>query len=127
MVDDVLAVQECSKNSVQINSVINSFIELKKLKLSSDKCSKIHVGKNNSSCPDLKVHNMTMKNSNQEKYLGDLINKSGKPKQTIEQREAKGYGIVSEILAILEEIPLGAYRLEMGLKLRQYVDKWCLI
>ena len=43
MVDDVLAVQECSKNSVQINSVINSFIELKKLKLSSDKCSKIHV------------------------------------------------------------------------------------
>ena len=59
-----------------------------------------------------------MKNSNQEKYLGDLIDKSGKPKQTIEQREAKGYGIVAEILAMLEEIPLGAYRLEMGLTLR---------
>ena len=119
MVDDVLAVQECSQNSVQINSVINSFIELKKLKLSSDKCSKIHVGKVNSSCPDLKVHNMKMKNSNKEKYLGDYIDKSGKVKQTIEHRVAKGNGIVAEILAIVEEIPLGVYRLEMGLKLRQ--------
>ena len=35
MVDIILAVQECSKDSVQINSVINSFIELKKLTLSS--------------------------------------------------------------------------------------------
>ena len=119
MVDDVLAVQECSQNSVQINSVINSFIELKKLKLSSDKCSKIHVGKVSSSCPDLKVHNMKMKNSNKEKYLGDFIDKSGRVKQTIEERVAKGNGIVSEILAIIEEIPLGSYRLEMGLKLRQ--------
>ena len=38
---------------------------------------------------------------------------------TIEDRVAKGYGIVSEISAILSEIPLGVYRVEMGLKLRQ--------
>ena len=42
-----------------------------------------------------------------------------KIKATIEDRTAKGYGIVSDILAILDEIPLGSYRLDMGLKLRQ--------
>jgi hypothetical protein len=37
MVDDILAVQECSKDSVQINSVINSFIELKKTNIQQQK------------------------------------------------------------------------------------------
>ena len=32
---------------------------------------------------------------------------------------SKGFGIVTEILAILDEIPLGKYRVEIGLKLRQ--------
>ena len=38
MVDDILAVQKCSEKSVEINSVINAFIESKKLKLSDEKC-----------------------------------------------------------------------------------------
>ena len=119
MVDDIMAVQECSQDSVQINSVINSFIDLKKLKLSHDKCSKIHVGKTSATCPELKVHSTKMKDSNQAKYLGDWLNTSGKVKQTIEERVSKGYGIVAEIIAMLDDIPLGQYRLEMGLKLRQ--------
>ena len=119
MVDDILAVQKCSKTSLQINSVINSFVELKKLTLSEKKCSKIHIGKTDSSCHQLKVHENAMKNSNQERYLGDLISKDAKIKHTIEQRVSKGYGIVSEINTILEEIPLGKYRVEMGLKLRE--------
>ena len=40
-----------------------------------------------------------------------------KKKATIEDRAAKGYGIVTEILAILDEIPLVSYRMDMGLKL----------
>ena len=119
MVDDILAVQECSKDSVQINSVINSFIELKKLTFSSKKCSKIHVGKVSDTCPDLKIHSDKMKDSKQERYLGDQLSSSAKVKDTIDDRVAKGFGIVSDILAILDEIPLGQYRLEMGLKLRQ--------
>ena len=119
MVDDILAVQECSEASVRINSVINSFIELKKLKLSSKKCSKIHIGKEARCCPDLKTHEEKMNNSVKEKYLGDLIDSSGKNKETVEARIAKGHGIVAEIIAILDDIPLGSYRLEMGLKLRQ--------
>ena len=119
MVDDVLAVQKCSKKSVEINAVTNAFIELKKLTLSQKKCSKIHIGKENSACPQLKVHEENMKESKQEKYLGDQLHSSGKIKATIDDRTAKGYGIVSDILAILDEIPLGTYRLDIGLKLRQ--------
>ena len=119
MVDDVLAVQKCSKASLQINSVINSFMETKKLTLNQKKCSKIHIGKSSSCCPPLKVHNQQMKLSEQEKYLGDQLSKACKIKATIDDRVTKGYGIVSEITAILEEIPLGIYRVEMGLKLRQ--------
>ena len=60
-----------------------------------------------------------MRNSNEEKYLGDRINRDAKLDATIEDRVNKGYGIISEINAILEEIPLGKYRVEIGLKLRQ--------
>ena len=119
MVDDILAVQNCSKKSVKINAVTNAFIELKKLKFSQSKCGKVHIGKQSTVCPQLKIHGEAMKESNKEKYLGDQISSSGKIKATIEDRTAKGYGIVSDILAILDEIPLGSYRLDMGLKLRQ--------
>ena len=60
-----------------------------------------------------------MNDSNQEKYLVDLVNKTGNIKATVADRVAKGHGIVSEIKAILNEVPLGKYKLEMGLQLRQ--------
>ena len=44
---------------------------------------------------------------------------TGKIQATIDDRVAKGYGIVSEILALSYQVPLGKYRIEMGLKLRQ--------
>ena len=88
MVDDILAVQSCSQKSVELNAKINAFIELKKLSFSQSKCSKIHIGKENAVCPQLKVHEQTMKDSHQEKYLGDLVHTSGKIKATIEQRAA---------------------------------------
>ena len=47
-----------------------------------------------------------MESSTQEKYLGDVIDKSGKSKIDIEKRKSKGYGIISDILAIINEIPL---------------------
>ena len=60
-----------------------------------------------------------MNEAKQEKYLGDFINNSGTIRKTVEERKNKGYGIVSEIIAIMGEIPLGRYKLEIGLKLRQ--------
>ena len=63
MVDDVLCVSHCSNEAVKSNATINSFMELNKLKLSSTKCSRIHIGKKHLKCPDLKVHEKEMKTS----------------------------------------------------------------
>ena len=123
MVDDVLSIQKCSMDSVRANAVINAFIESKKLTLSKSKCHRIHISKKipsvNHECPELKVHGDKMSNSTQEKYLGDIVDKTGKIRATIEDRQKKGYAIVAEILAILEEIPLGQHKMEIGLALRQ--------
>ena len=122
MVDDILTIQKCSTKAAEVNAVINSFVELKKLRLSKEKCHRVHVSKQSkkeTNCPKLKVHEEEMETSEKEKYLGDVFNKNGSPKVNIEERKHKGYAIVSEILAILNEVPLGSHRMEIGLLLRQ--------
>ena len=114
MVDDVLSIQNCSESN-RINATISALVEMKKLTLSHKK----YIGKCKDPCPELKVHEANMKDSEKEKYLGDYIDKTGKIKTTIDDRVGKGWGIVSEIRAIINEVPLGKYKLEIGLKLRQ--------
>ena len=53
MVDDILGVQKCSPQSVQLNTVINTFMDHQKLTLSKIKSHNIHMGKNRNSCKDL--------------------------------------------------------------------------
>ena len=60
-----------------------------------------------------------MKVSEREKYLGDIIDKSGSLQATIESRKSKGQGIISEILSILSEIPLGKHKIVVAMKLRE--------
>ena len=60
-----------------------------------------------------------MEQSKQETYLGDLIDKSGTIRPNVEMRKAKGYGVVTNILAIVNEVPLGHWKIEAGLRLRQ--------
>ena len=93
-----------------------SYIKLKSQKC---KCHKMHLGKMNPNCPTLKVHDDKMETSTEEKYLGDILVNNGKIQKTIDERCAKGYGLVSQILAILSEVPLGKYKIQMGLHLRQ--------
>ena len=57
--------------------------------------------------------------SSQEKYLGDMINTTGNAKATGADRISRGHGTVREIRAILNEVPLGRYKIEMVLHLRQ--------
>ena len=119
MVDDVICVTKCSSSTVAANATINSFMELNKLKLSSGKCSKIHVGKKCDHCPKLKVHEEQMKNSQQEKYLGDIISEKGTVQATIESRISKAWSYVSEISAIINEFPFGNKKIQVGLMLRE--------
>ena len=119
MVDDVLGVQKCSYKSRRLNTTINTFMELEKLKLSKKKCNIVHVGKSEVNCPALKVHGEEMKRSKQETYLGDKIDFSGKIKPTIKSRISRGYGAMNYILAITNEVPLAHWRIKAGLKLRE--------
>ena len=55
MVDDILDIQKCGGDAIKANVIVNSFIEHKKLTLSSSKCHNIDYGKKNQMCPTLKV------------------------------------------------------------------------
>ena len=117
MIDDILTVSSV-ENSQDMNKLINTFFEHKKLKLSSKKSYRIHIGKGHKNCPDFKVHEDQINEVDKEKYLGDVIDKSGTIQATIDQRKAKGDGIVAEIISIINEIPLGEHKVQVALKLR---------
>ena len=83
MVDDILSIQRCSDASL-VNAEINAFIEMK--------CKRIHIKRRRLivGCAELKIHGEKMKNSNQEKYLGDIVDRSGSIKPTISDSISKG-------------------------------------
>ena len=62
-----------------------------------------------------------LKNHKKEKYLGDYLIQYANPKESIQDKKRKGHGILSNMRATLEDIPLGSKRLEIGLTLR---DAW---
>ena len=118
MVDDVLSVNQCSSTSVMSNATTNSFMEHNKLKLAVKKWARIHVGKKCDNCPQLKVHGEDMKNSESEKYLGGVISENGTLDANIKVKKLKGYSYISEIRALLSDMPSGHSRVEVGLMLR---------
>merc|ERR1719319_1749043 len=119
MIDDILSISKCGTAAVAMNATVNMFIETKKLKLKRSKCAAIHVGKKSKSCPNLKIHGEKMHREEKVKYLGEIVHRSGKTKENTKAREIKAHSIVAEIRAILSDIPLGKYRTEVGLQLRQ--------
>ena len=119
MVDDIAIVSKCGNDSIIANSVVNTFIESKKLNFSEKKCHQMHIGAAKITCPELNVHDTKMKKSNAEKYLGNTITEDGSNKTNTKNRIAKGYGIAAEILSIIKEIPFGTHQFEVALKLRE--------
>ena len=45
MIDDLLGMATCGDKSIELNSIINAKVESKNLRLSEDKCYKIHICK----------------------------------------------------------------------------------
>ena len=119
MVDDVLTISKCSMTSVTMNATVNVFINNKKLRLSKEKCCVLHVGKMKGKCNDLKIHGEKMHVVDSTKYLGDIIHRSTKVTTNIGDRRVKAVASFAIIRAILQDIPLGVYRTEIGLELRQ--------
>ena len=55
------------------------------------------------------------------KYIGDIIHKNTKVTTNIADRRVKAVASFGIIRAILQDIPLGIYRTEIGLELRQAI------
>ena len=58
-------------------------------------------------CPDHLVDNTNVKESTKEKYLGDYLTSKANSKDTIHDKKSRGYGILAQMSAILQDIPLG--------------------
>ena len=111
MVDDLLDLQKCSERSRQMNTTINSFMELEKLTLSKKTFHKIHIGKHHRECSELFVHGAVMSESKAEKYLCDIVHNSGSIKPNLARRLSRGWGKLSEILAMVKEAPQGKHEI----------------
>ena len=59
--------------TVNMNQLINTFIELKKIGLSKDKCYWIHIGKGHEQFPKLSVHGKVMKEANKKNIYEILL------------------------------------------------------
>ena len=64
------------------------------------------------------MHGEVLRSSKAEKYLGDIISENGSLDDTIKQRKLRGYSYISEIRALLSDMPFGSRRVEVGLMLR---------
>ena len=124
MVDDTIGVSKCGNTAVQLNSVINSFIETHCLTLSKEKSSVVRIGsklKCKVQCPKLKVHDSDMSEADSIKYLGNIVTSQGGVTETIKDRRKKGWGKVATILGIIKEVDMGSRRVEVGLLLRKTI------
>ena len=119
MIDDELTISKCSVDSVKMNSFMNSFAEMKRLEYGVKKCHKIHIGNDNNNCNDLKVHNEMGNKVDFDKYVGDILSSDGTNERKIRERCDRANGTINDIIAILDELPLGKYRIITGIRLRE--------
>ena len=121
MGNDIITASKCGTTPVALNAKVNSFVERKKLGLSFDKCSRIHVGPKAKSyiCHNVKVHEEDINNAEKEKYLGDYVTKQANLNETLISRKTRAFATLVEIKALLNEIPLGNKKVEFGLALRK--------
>ena len=115
----------------------NAKTNIKKLQFGETKCNLMHIGKETSYCPDLYIDNWKVKEktefeakvdtfngdhkieeSEEEKYLGDLVASDGSNSKNIKARKGRGFGIINQIASMLDEICFGPHYFEVAMTLR---------
>ena len=144
MVDDLLTISECGYKAKLMNEFINFKTGTKRLQFGTSKCIKMHIGKSNSEilCQDLYVGewkneviedpqkggykmneffsgNVKMEDRKEQKYLGDLLSSDGTHTKNVQDRRNKGYGVIKQIVQILEATYFGKYHFEVAMVLRK--------
>ena len=143
MMDDVLLISETGYKTAKLNAFINSKTSIKRLQFGPEKCHVIYIGKDipKHKKPDLYVDGWKLKvvedketgqkedaedfdgerdilESDNEKYLGQIISKDGSNTKNVENKTNKGKGMVDKIENILENNPGGNFHFEIALILR---------
>ena len=144
MMDDLLTISECGYKTKLLNEFINFKTGTKRLQFGASKCIKMHIGKEKSEilCKDLfvgewkdevvedsetdgykmKEHfsgNVKMEEKKEQKYLGDVLSSDGTHLKNIQERRNKGYGVINQIIQILESTYFGKYYFEVAMVLRE--------
>ena len=119
MIDDIISFSDCGVESLKTNAIINAKIEAKKLELGPSKCFNIHVGRNSSSCQNLKVHKHDIINKTFETYLGDKVCSSGSNSLNVDNKVNLGIGAVSQILSMLNKVSLGHNYFEIAFIMKE--------
>ena len=125
MVDDLLTIARCGTASLALNTYVNAQIETKKLKFHTpdlngkSKCHFLHIGKKSKLCPEMQVHGTKIQQVSEDTYLGDIISEDGKNHKNIKNRISKGWGIISEVMNILENVSLGEHYFSTAMLLRE--------
>ena len=125
--------------TVQLTRYIYAKKNIKKLQFSETKFQKRHIGRKSQDCPNLYIDSLKVESlkidpenilcdefdgnhkideSEEERYLGDLITADGTNVKNIKARKAKGFGIVDKILKMLDETFYGQFHIEVGLIFR---------
>ena len=60
-----------------------------------------------------------MKDSDTEKYIGDMISYDGSNDKNITNRRYQGFGTISQIFSMLQVLSLGYHYVRIGLILRE--------
>ena len=123
-VDDVLDINKCGKQTLEMNEYTRDEMNKRKLQLSYDKCARMHVkgkreNENRTECEkvvidkweinkerkgsetelrDIHKGEVPIRNVDEYLYLGDLIQSDGSSKANIKLRLNKGHGIIRDIL-----------------------------
>ena len=144
MVDDLLTISECGYQTKLMNEYINFKTGTKRLQFGPSKCIKMHIGKQHSEtlCQDLYVGewkskvvedpltgkykmteffhgNVKMESKDEQKYLGDILSSDGSHTKNIQERRNRGYGIINQIMQILESTYFGKYYFQVATILRE--------
>ena len=97
---NAIAVSECGAESVTVNALMKSKVEMKNLRLGHSKCFQMHIGRNKTCRPILKIQEKIMLTSDRERYLGDIISSYCKINDNVEERYNKGIGIFNKIIGL---------------------------
>ena len=133
MQDDTLGISLCGYKSTLMNNFLNTRTNIMNLQFGTNKCEKMHIGKNHNQdicsrlsvdtwkeilieddkgkkdLKDVFVGRTDMKEVNKKKYLGDVISNDGKNQANIKERYDKAIGNINKIESTLKERSYGKY------------------